>query len=120
MVVECKDSYLKKYAEECLRDLGISACSVVIEVDDLADGINGFCYDESETNLIIALKERCYSDMCLTLSHELAHVKQYIEDDLGRHLDLNPNAPYDSRWWEIEANEEGQRLYYLNFFLNDE
>ena len=42
--------------------------------------------------------------MMHTLVHELVHVKQFMKQDLGKHLD-SQFEDYETAWWEIEARK---------------
>ena len=64
------------------------------------DGANGMCIDLSQDEFLILLRDRDY--MMHTLVHELVHTKQYMKQDLGKHLDAR-SEEYDTAWWEVEA-----------------
>lgn len=79
-----------------------------IEIDDLhIRGVNGMCIDLSESDFLILIRNR--ENMIKTLVHELVHVKQYMERDLGTCLDKN-TSEYENTWWEIEARNVSDKI----------
>ena len=69
-------------------------------VDLYIDGANGMCIDLSQDEFLILLRD--YDRMMHTLVHELVHAKQYMKQDLGKHLDAR-SEEYETSWWEVEA-----------------
>ena len=69
------------------------------------DGSLGLCIDETETDFIILVKEqeRDIGEIFTTIAHEMIHVKQYMQENLGWFLDNRSYIPYSERWWEEEA-----------------
>lgn len=83
------------------------------------DQTSGQCIDVSENNFVILVKiaDRKLEDVFVTIAHEMIHVKQYIQQDLGRLLEDCKDIPYMERWWEVEAFGESANL--VRKFLND-
>jgi hypothetical protein len=63
------------------------------------------CIDDTNDTFTILIKsdKRSYEDVLMTVAHELVHVKQYMQNDLGMLLDKHKDLDYDKRWWEHEA-----------------
>ena len=98
---------LKNNRQAAIYDLTLYVCRLldispsVIEIDDLSvEGVNGMCIDLSQDEFLILLRD--YDRMMHTLVHELVHAKQYMKQDLGKHLDAR-SEEYDTAWWEVEA-----------------
>ena len=98
---------LKNNRQAAIYDLTLYVCRLldispsVIEIDDLSvEGVNGMCIDLSQDEFLILLRDHDY--MMHTLVHELVHAKQYMKQDLGKHLDAR-SEEYDTAWWEVEA-----------------
>jgi hypothetical protein len=100
---------LSTHSQEAIRELAFYVCelldfypsSIEIEVDDLlVEGTNGMCIDLSQDEFLILLRNR--DRMMYTLVHELVHAKQYMKQDLGKHLDAL-SEEYETAWWEVEA-----------------
>jgi Zn-dependent peptidase ImmA (M78 family) len=89
-----------------LKNLNIS-----IYADDCIEVATGICYYVSDDEFQIVIKNRDIGHMCVTLAHELTHVKQYVKDQLDDHF--NTSIPYHERWWEIEAYENEVKLTQL-------
>jgi hypothetical protein len=100
---------LSAHSQEAIRELTFHVCelldfypsSIEIDVVDLyIDGANGMCIDLSQDEFLILLRD--YDRMMHTLVHELVHAKQYMKQDLGKHLDAR-SEEYETSWWEVEA-----------------
>jgi hypothetical protein len=98
---------LKNNRQAAIYDLTLYACRLlgispsVIEIDDLSvEGVNGMCIDLSQDEFLILLRD--HDCTMRTLVHELVHTKQYMKQDLGKHLDAR-SEEYDAAWWEVEA-----------------
>jgi len=93
------------------RELCILPRHVAIIGYDLENNC-GMCFDESEGNFTILVKEteRNIGEVFTTIAHEMIHVKQYMTQELGRLLDEQSEVPYDQRWWEKEAFEKAVPL----------
>lgn len=77
---------------------------VSITVDKLElNKINGMCIDISEDEYLILLRPR--DKMLETLFYEMAHVRQYMYENLGIELDKMKQTDYTTRWWEVESNK---------------
>lgn len=85
--------------------LGITPAKLTIATYELADGIQGVCIDESESEFIILVNEteRSITEIFVTIAHEMIHVKQHMKENLGWFLDNRSDIPYMERWWEVEA-----------------
>lgn len=77
----------------------------VAEWEELDSNTIGLCIDESEDEFIILVKEqtRTLQEILITVAHEMIHVKQHIQNNLGWFLDNYGHVPYLERWWEQEA-----------------
>lgn len=95
--------------------LEIAVPNLLIYIDNVMEA-NGECYENYHGEYMILLKERSQFEMKQTLAHELTHVKQFLRDGLGVHIDTS--IPYEERWWEREAFEKEQILIEL-FSEND-
>lgn len=102
-----KIQVLKSENQEVIRDFTLYVCErlginpSLIKIDALeAQGVNGMCIDLSQNEFLILVKEQ--KNVLQTLAHELVHVKQYMQQELGRELDRKIND-YETSWWEIEA-----------------
>lgn len=105
---------LKSNSREAIRELTTYTCKLLnidpyyIEIDDLAgENTNGMCIDISDDSFLILLKD--HDQMLRTLVHELVHVKQYMKQDLGSHLD-SKSEKYGNSWWEVEARELAENI----------
>jgi hypothetical protein len=87
------------------RDLNIKPKSITISEYENEDHVVGLCIDEEDDHFQILIKEkgRDVAQICITLAHELIHVKQYMRENLGWYLDNHSHIPYIERWWEKEA-----------------
>jgi hypothetical protein len=88
--------------------LGISIPKNLHIFTDETIEIGGACYRNDHDDYMIVLKEQDTGQMIVTLAHELAHVKQYVLDDLE--TAFTTSIPYHVRWWEIEAYEKEVEL----------
>jgi len=104
---------IRSSAEFAFKYLGIEHAdiSVVILIDDMADGLNGMLIDESLTDYLIVLEgNRGLGDIVKTMFHECVHIKQHLRDGLGAKLDKMKHIPYLEREWEMEANRESVNM----------
>lgn len=88
------------------QELQVFPDSISVYGEDVIDGnINGLCIDISDTEYVILVKtaERDIGQVFCTIAHEMVHVKQYMKENLGQHLDNCQHIPYRERWWEVEA-----------------
>lgn len=82
---------------------------ISITVDKLElNKIFGMCIDISEDEYLILLKP--HNRMLETLFHEMAHVRQYMYENLGAQLDEMKESDYVTRWWEVEANNLAKNM----------
>jgi hypothetical protein len=83
----------------------ITPKSITIQGDPMLEGVNGLCIDATEDDFVILVKtgHRSITDVCITIAHEMIHVKQYMKENLGYWMDNCSSIPYMERWWEVEA-----------------
>lgn len=86
--------------------LDISPTRITIASYELNNGVVGICIDESQTEFIILVANaaRSLTEVFVTIAHELIHVRQYMNENLGWFLDNRSYIPYMERWWELEAH----------------
>lgn len=97
---------VKSFVRFLCTELNIKPKRIIVaELEDLKSNTIGLCIDESEDEFIILVKEvtRTLQDILITIAHEMVHVKQYIQNNLGWCLDNYGHIPYKERWWEKEA-----------------
>jgi hypothetical protein len=88
--------------------LNLKNLNISVYADDCLKTETGICYQVNDDEFQIVIKNRDIGHMCVTLAHELTHVKQYVKDRLSDLFDAS--IPYHDRWWEIEAYESEVRL----------
>lgn len=95
-----------------LVQLDISGVKIILEQDDLADGLNGYVEDKNCDSFEIVIdKNRGIGHKIETLFHELIHVNQFLKKGLGEiYNTFKGEIPYLERWWEIEAIEGSRDL----------
>ena len=109
MIIETaisNSSIVKSFVRFLCIELKIKPKRITIaEWEELEGNTIGLCIDESEDEFIILVKEqsRNLQEILITISHEMIHVKQYIQNNLGWFLDNYGHVPYQERWWEQEA-----------------
>ena len=99
-------SIVKSFVRFLCIELKIKPKRITIaEWEELEGNTIGLCIDESEDEFIILVKEatRTLQDILITIAHEMVHVKQYIQNNLGWCLDNYGHIAYKERWWEKEA-----------------
>jgi len=96
----------QKFVDFVCDILDISPTRITITSYQLDDGVLGICIDESRSEFIILVAEaaRNLTEVFVTIAHELIHVKQYMNENLGWFLDNRSYIPYMERWWELEAH----------------
>ena len=97
---------VKSFVQFLCTELKINPKRITVaEWEELEGNTIGLCIDESEDEFIILVKEqsRNLQEILITISHEMIHVKQYIQNNLGWCLDNYGHIPYRERWWEKEA-----------------
>lgn len=107
---------LKDFINFCKIELKIEHVNIEFD-EEYSENLKGECIDLDENNFLILVKlnNRNITEVAITIAHEMTHVKQYVYENLGYHLDNN-DIPYHERWWEIEANENGKNfiIEYIN------
>jgi len=113
------DSLTKDFVNFCCKELNIKPSSIeVVGAAYLAGNKRtGMCIDLDEQNYIImtAVKDRTLTEIYTTVAHEIIHIKQYMENNLGKLLDSN-KPKYEDRWWEKEAREKS--LVFVKKFVD--
>jgi len=126
MIIETSISHasiVKSFVRFLCIELKINPKRITVaEWEELEGNTIGLCIDESEDEFIILVKEqtRTLQEMLVTIAHEMIHVKQYMENNLGWFLDNYGHIPYLERWWESEAFSDALPLYkkYITLALN--
>lgn len=101
----------KSLVEDFVRfacvELAIKPKSIILADYDIVDDTLGLCIDETPEDFIILVhtKDRNLGQVFVTLAHEMVHVKQYMNENLGWFMDNRSHIPYMERWWEREAFE---------------
>ena len=76
-------------------------------------GYEGTCIDGDEREYFIEVnREQPLIDLCVTLCHEMVHVKQYIRKELFSDVNFyKTREEYLNLPWEVEAYEKQEILY---------
>lgn len=95
------DTFVRFICEE----LRIQPKTITVIPYECDDGVSGLCYDETEEDYIIFVREsgRDIGQIFTTIAHEMVHVKQYIKENLNDAIHNYSHIPYMERWWEQEA-----------------
>lgn len=98
-------SLAKRFVEFICAELSIEPKRVTVAECKLVNGIVGVCLDddEGEFTILIDKSDRDVVEVFTTIAHEMIHVKQYMNENLGWFLDNRMDIPYLERWWEKEA-----------------
>lgn len=98
-------SLAKRFIEFICAELNIQPKRVTVAGCKLVNGIVGVCLDddEGEFTILIDKNDRDVVEVFTTIAHEMIHVKQYMNENLGWFLDNRMDIPYLERWWEKEA-----------------
>lgn len=101
----CSQELVERFVQFSCEQLNITPKQITVRGVDTLEGTNGFCYDETEDKFLIVVAEenRNLGQIFGTLAHEMVHVKQYMNQNLGYLLDHCQEIPYMERWWEKEA-----------------
>jgi hypothetical protein len=96
---------VEKFVRFLCAELKVQPSKICIDSYDEDNTNLGLCIDESQDEFIILVKEsgRNIEDVFITIAHEMVHVKQYMNENLGWFLDNRNYIPYHERWWEQEA-----------------
>lgn len=115
-----RHAFINVAAEVYIRKLKLTSSKhkvVIYSVPNLLkeEGINGFVYPHGDKEIFLGLESRLSApDICLTLAHEMVHVKQYAKGQLKQrpkrsgkveHIwmgKVNKESYYDCPW-ELEA-----------------
>ena len=90
----------------------IRKCYIEINIKNMK-GFEGTCVDYDEREYFIDVnRKQSLEDLCVTICHEMVHVKQYIRNQL-RCEDINYKTyeEYIKLPWEKEAYEKQEVLY---------
>ena len=95
-------------ASFCYNELipRIRKCYIEINIKKM-NGYEGTCIDGDEREYFIEInRKQSLENFCVTLCHEMVHVKQYAEGRLTQTTWMNeplPELPYRELPWEVEA-----------------
>lgn len=94
----------------CCEDLKIFPKLIEVSPIKFDTDSTGLCIDVDEDEFLILTKtkDRNLTQIYKTIAHELVHVKQFIYDNLNDLL--LTNEPYETCWWEKEAQEKSTNL----------
>ena len=76
-------------------------------------GYEGTCIDTDDREYEIEVnKNQSLEDLCVTLCHEMVHVKQYVRKELFSDVNFyKTREEYLNLPWEVEAYEKQEILY---------
>jgi hypothetical protein len=103
---------IEKFARFICKEYSILPRHILI-TEYALEGSNGMCIDddlERGTFIILVNYDRDLSQVFTTVAHEMIHVKQYMTQNLGYHLDKYKDTEYGDSWWEREAFENAVPL----------
>jgi hypothetical protein len=111
MESETKNTLAEQFIMFLMNELAIAPSKIGVVSSDLSESkCVGMCLDSVEGDntflILVDEKDRNLTDTFVTIAHEMVHVKQYMNENLGWFLDNRSDIPYYSRWWEIEAFEK--------------
>lgn len=90
----------------------IRKCDIEINIKNM-EGYEGTCIDTDEREYEIDVnKKQSLEDFCVTICHEMVHVKQYVYKELFSEVNFyKTREEYLSLPWEIEAYEKQEVLF---------
>ena len=101
-------------ASFCYNELipRIRKCYIEINIRKM-NGYEGTCIDGDEREYFIDVnREQPLVDLCVTLCHEMVHVKQYVRKELFSEVNFyKTREEYLNLPWEVEAYEKQEILY---------
>jgi len=106
ITMNADNSLVEKFLSFLMKELSVNPKVIGVASSDLSnEGCVGMCLDSDEDNFLILVDEsgRNLTEVFVTIAHEMVHVKQYMNENLGWFLDNRSDIPYYSRWWEQEA-----------------
>ena len=101
-------------ASFCYNELipRIRKCEIEINIKKMK-GYEGTCIDTDDREYEIEVnKNQSLEDLCVTLCHEMVHVKQYVRKELFSDVNFyKTREEYLNLPWEVEAYEKQEILY---------
>ena len=101
-------------ASFCYNELipRIRKCEIEINIKKMK-GYEGTCIDTDDREYEIEVnKNQSLEDLCVTLCHEMVHVKQYVRKELFSEVNFyKTREEYLNLPWEVEAYEKQEILY---------
>ena len=101
-------------ASFCYNELipRIRKCEIEINIKKMK-GYEGTCIDTDDSEYEIEVnKNQSLEDLCVTLCHEMVHVKQYVRKELFSDVNFyKTREEYLNLPWEVEAYEKQEILY---------
>ena len=90
----------------------IRKCYIEINIKNMK-GYEGTCIDTDEREYEIDVnKKQSLEDFCVTICHEMVHVKQYVYKELFSEVNFyKSREEYLNLPWEIEAYEKQEVLF---------
>ena len=90
----------------------IRKCEIEINIKKMK-GYEGTCIDTDDREYEIEVnKNQSLEDLCVTLCHEMVHVKQYVRKELFSDVNFyKKREEYLNLPWEVEAYEKQEILY---------
>ena len=113
--VDCLDPILtENFVHFCCDQLRVHPDLIRVEGwdDPFKDGALGLCYEvdfKEEYLIMVATKGRTATEIYDTIAHEMVHVKQFVNQRLGKEIEQEKPI-YENRWWEKEASEKSFNL----------
>ena len=90
----------------------IRKCYIEINIKNMK-GYEGTCIDGDEREYFIEVnRKQSLEDLCVTICHEMVHVKQYVRKELYSEVNFyKSREEYLNLPWEKEAYEKQEVLY---------
>jgi hypothetical protein len=90
----------------------IRKCNIEINIKRMK-GYEGTCIDGDEREYFIEVnKDQSFENFCVTICHEMVHVKQYVRKELFSDVIFyKTREEYLNLPWEIEAYEKQEILF---------
>lgn len=113
-VYNLDETLTEKFLSFCCDELNVYPDMITIEATDtpLRNNALGLCHEvefKDEYYIIVYKGERNITEIFNTISHEMIHVKQFMNQNLSKRM--NEHMPiYEKRWWEKEAEEKSFNL----------
>ena len=123
-VVNMTQWNIDAYVSNCLSDLKIDSCLIVLQPSDILiyGEYQGITIKNADKVFTVVVYDFIgYDEACLTIGHELCHVRQFVTGSLQ--IDQNKKIIFDGKGYkanstseyynahEVEARIQGLRLF---------